>query len=488
VEDFFSTEEGGRLGDRLGRTSNRYRAAAMGDMSPGRVVINAQRSGSSASEVVTTIAATALIAASWWYYSAPFTVLLVTAGIIIICFSIPWPLPLSLAFVSLSMFRIHEAYPILFPYKLPLVTAGLLVVSVVLLWGRVRASWPIELRLFLFFFAVASLSGVFAVNPGASFLFWTGTFWKVGAVTLILAWLPKTAEDLELAARAMVISGGAVAVVAIRNKALGLDLVEVTRVTVGRELDSSLGDPNDLAFILLVPLGLAAALVAFRCGVVNRLIGLISAPLIFTAILFTQSRGAIVGLACMFGALSLRYVRSKAILIIAGVVAAAILYVAMGIDERVSGGAAEEGVGESAVGRIDAWRAALVSAVRHPVLGIGINNFELFSVRLLGRVRAVHSTWLAVLAETGPFGLLTFGGMLCTAALGAWRSFLCLEIHQGAGRAVAFGLVLGFAGLIGAGSFLSQAFNWPFYVVVALAIATSRYTAEFQNTTSNRAA
>ncbi len=47
------------------------------------------------------------------------------------------------------------------------------------------------------------------------------------------------------------------------------------------------------------------------------------------------------------------------------------LIVLAGISDRASGGAAEEGVDESAMGRIYAWQAAINMAIANPFTGVG---------------------------------------------------------------------------------------------------------------------
>ncbi|MEI8597436.1 hypothetical protein P4S64_06830 [Vibrio sp. M60_M31a] len=49
----------------------------------------------------------------------------------------------------------------------------------------------------------------------------------------------------------IILAGGLIAVVALYNSASGIGLVEGTRVTIGRQLGSVLGDPNDLSLVLM---------------------------------------------------------------------------------------------------------------------------------------------------------------------------------------------------------------------------------------------
>ena len=77
--------------------------------------------------------------------------------------------------------------------------------------------------------------------------------------------------DFALAARAFVLAGMLVAGVALSNAANQIGLVEGTRVTIGRDIGSVLGDPNDLSLVLLFPLSFAIALVLTpRTGLPSR--------------------------------------------------------------------------------------------------------------------------------------------------------------------------------------------------------------------------
>ena len=58
---------------------------------------------------------------------------------------------------------------------------------------------------------------------------------------------------------------------------MGIGLVEGTRVTIGREIGSVLGDPNDLALVLMFPASFAVSLIATQgVGKSSRLLGLLA--------------------------------------------------------------------------------------------------------------------------------------------------------------------------------------------------------------------
>jgi O-antigen ligase len=114
-----------------------------------------------------------------------------------------------------------------------------------------------------------------------------------------------------------------------------------------------------------------------------------------------------------------------------------ILFAVAGISDRASGGNAEIGIDESAMGRLYAWQAAWNMGLDNPIFGVGISNFYynyfFYSTHWDGLNHAVHSTWLGVLAEIGIIGFVV------------------------------------------SGTFLTQGFLWPIYLQLALVAALQHY-------------
>jgi putative inorganic carbon (hco3(-)) transporter len=341
---------------------------------------------------------------------------------------------LCLIFIVFSFFRIHEAFPALNPLRIPSLVAipTLLVLGWHIALSRsIKPFWSKELKSFSVFFVLATIGVLFAVNRTAALTYWTATYWKIGIMVVAIAWLTREPKDFLLAARALVIAGSAIAIVAITNKLGGIGLVEGTRVTIARDMGSVLGDPNDLSLVLLFPLGFAACLVAYPTGWLNKIIGLVGTALIIWGIVCTQSRGGFLGIVATFGVVGLRVVKSKVTFITVGCFMAVALFAGMGISKRASGGAKEQGIDESSMGRIYAWQAAWKMAATHPLNGVGIDNFTgnyyFYSPHWDGNNHAVHSTWFNVLAETGFPGLIAFVTMIVTCLRSSYQSMVRLD-------------------------------------------------------------
>ena len=105
-----------------------------------------------------------------------------------------------------------------------------------------------------------------------------------------IAWLARSPGEFGLVSRLLVLAGITISSVALFNKVNGIGLVEGTRVTIGRDIKSVLGDPNDLSLVLLFPLCFAGGLVVTRgMSWLSRLFGLIASLMMMLAIVATQS-------------------------------------------------------------------------------------------------------------------------------------------------------------------------------------------------------
>ncbi|MGX1925058.1 O-antigen ligase family protein [Vibrio sp. NH-7] len=396
-------------------------------------------------------------------------------------------------FVLFSFFRIHEAFPALYSLKIPLLLS--LGALSALMWHtiisrQVKTYWHPNLTQLAAFWLLVIIGIVFASNPGISIAFFKNIYWKIIVMTLAIAWLVDTEDAVKKIATLIIISGILISGVAIFNSLNGIGLVEGTRVTIGRHLGSMLGDPNDLSLVLMFPLAFAISFATTKNIGMARLLGIVGVLLAIWAVLATQSRGGLLGSLAVFGMFGLRLIKSKTLLITLGVVAASALFLAAGISDRQSGGAAEEGIDASAMGRLYAWEAAFKMAVSNPLTGVGLDNFYVnyffYSPHWDGLNHAVHSTWFGVLAETGFLGLLVFIWLIIGLLKTSRQTMKSLDANPALFSplfvATSMAVYAGIVGTIVSGTFLTQGFTWPIYILAALCIAISRIT---QNSTQN---
>ncbi len=390
-----------------------------------------------------------------------------------------------LAFVIFSFFRIHEVFPFLEPLKLPLLLA-LAALFVIFLRATISQNlnpyWCPQFTFLMLFFLLVTIAIPFASNIAIAKNAWTGVYSKIIIMTFVIAWMMRKESYFITASRLYIFAGACVGLMAIYNKLNGIGLVEGTRVTIGRDIGSLLGDPNDLALVLLYPMSFAiATFLEKSLSTFERLFSFSTFCILFYALLATQSRGGLLGFLAVVSLFAYNRVRSKLLLVSGGAIAVAVLFIVAGISDRSSGGAAEEGIDESAMGRIYAWEAAWNMALDNPVFGVGISNFYYnyfyYSSHWDGQNHAVHSTWFGVLAESGFVGLLLFICLIASTLIMSLKMLKKLnnDKHSPGIRVALNAAPAGIIGFIISGTFLTQGFIWPVYLQIALVIALKRY-------------
>ena len=422
-----------------------------------------------------------LFAAAWWLLPHPIVIIAACLAPLAIYGVLKLPFIIILSFVIFSFCRIHEAFPFLNPLRIPQLLALSALFALgwhIVVTGKIKPFWDDTFNWVGLFFFLVFTGLFFATSRDIAITAFKDSYIKIIIMTFAIAWLTRTPKDFLLSLYLLTLSGAAVAGVALWNKVNGIGLVEGTRVTVGRELGSILGDPNDLALVLMFPISFAISLMLHKgLGLIARLVGAISTIALFSAVIATQSRGGLLGVMAVFGLFAYRRITNKFIFFGGGAVVAMGLFVMAGISGRASGGAAESGVDASAMGRIWAWQAAWGMALANPFSGVGLKNFfsnyYFYSPHWDGLNHAVHSTWFGVMAETGILGIIIFVIMVVQLIRDAIKTtddgIQCKA--PAAIQAASEANLAAILGIVVSGTFLTQGFTWPIYVVASLIIA-----------------
>ncbi|MDK9774357.1 O-antigen ligase family protein [Vibrio sp. B181a] len=435
------------------------------------------------SQIAAATTITAVIAAAWLVVPHPIFIVAICFAPLAILFVLNQTFWLVTLFVIFSFFRIHEAFPAIYNFKIPLLLSigALGALSFHLLISRqLTVYWHPSLKWLFIFWALVILSIAFASSRDIAITAFKNTYWKIIVMTLAITWLITTPKQLAQMSKAIMVAGLLVGLVALYNASNGIDLVEGTRVSIGRSFGSMLGDPNDLALVLMFPLAFTVSqLVEQRSSIWIRGFALLTCLILFLSILETQSRGGLLGALSVFGYFASKHIKCKTLVFILAVVAAISLYIIAGINGRVSGGAAEAGIDASAMGRLYAWEAAFKMALDNPLTGVGLDNFYynyfFYSSYWDGMNHTVHSTWFGVLAETGFIGLIVFIILIVSLIKTSLRSISLLTKQSDITLSVGANAVLsGLIGTIVSGTFLTQGFVWPIYILAALNIVINR--------------
>ncbi|MDW6023081.1 O-antigen ligase family protein [Mesorhizobium sp. BAC0120] len=426
-----------------------------------------------------------LVSLAWRMSTNPYTPLLVVILFVCIVSALSWPSAFLMLFVIFSVFRIHEVLPVLQPMQIPLLLSELGLASV--LWHmflsrRVKPFLSHELIAMLTFFAIVSLGVFFAKTYDLAYSYWSENYIKLIMITLALAWSMQEPSDFRSATYFITFSGTLIGAMTIWNRVSGTGLVELTRSALAAEFGSPLSDPNVLALTLIFSLSYALSLLLSPTRAGDRTLGIAATAVATAAVICTQSRGGLLAFVAVIGVGVARMLKSRGTILVIVPAVVAGLYFGMDLSQRVSGGDADL-TDESANGRLYAWQAAIGMAIDRPLTGVGMNNFAnefyTYTPVWLDRPITAHSIWFQVLGEVGVPGLLVFITIIVLAFRSLIRTDRLLSQRADAREMQGFtsATLLALVGLCVGGSFLSQAYDWILYVILAMSAALSRWAA-----------
>jgi probable O-glycosylation ligase (exosortase A-associated) len=192
-----------------------------------------------------------------------------------------------------------------------------------------------------------------------------------------------------------------------------------------RALEEGYGvmDNNCVAIAMVTCFGLAFFMGLGRGRWWGRVVALLAAALIGNVILFSFSRGGILALFVTGGVTFFLLPRRwPNYLIFAAAVAAGVCLMDADMWSRfLTSFGGETGLEASAASRLVLWRNCLSLAVRHPLFGIGPDQFGLYAPQFgweLGKEG--HSLWLQNLAEVGVPGLCMLAGFFGLTVVRLW--------------------------------------------------------------------
>jgi putative inorganic carbon (hco3(-)) transporter len=406
---------------------------------------------------------------------APLLVPLVAAIVALACSS---AFALLMVFVTFLFLRPADFFPELASLPLAEVAAlsaiGMLFLSKLVRRDFTLASSPAHKWILLLVVGIV-LSSLFSTNSTQSFDFLRNVFVKVLVLWFLILNIVDSKQRVVVMQAIISILTGVLGGYAIWAKTNQVDLVEETRaVFVG-----VLGDPNDLAFTLLV--GVAFALEAFRSFRSHlRWLFLTAGVLAVVGIVMTQSRGGLFGLAiCMYFWVRTFGWRREVVLALTVAGAAAAITLG-GIADRRTVNADLFTVDDSAQGRVDAWYAGMRMARHNPLFGVGFDrateNFGRYAVNPVSwRPKTSHNMYVQAGAETGLLGFIPFMLLLAFGVRTSRR--LRAQLREDTPdweRAYLRSQLPTLAGILVAGFFLSVAWSWFLFLLLAQAAASER--------------
>jgi O-antigen ligase len=296
---------------------------------------------------------------------------------------------------------------------------------------------------------------------------------------LLVCTAVASASDLRLLAWAFVAGAALTTLLPLAGVAAGTD--------EGGRFGGDLGNPNNLAAVVLPALALVGFMLVAARGRGERLLLAAAGAVLIVAFVRTESRGGLVGLGVMaVAAIALAGPARRrvlaALLLLCGAVALWFAAIAPG-DARSR---ATDFSTAHSTGRVDLWHVAERMAANHPLGGIGIDNFtaleptylpsELDVARadLVLRGTLIHNTYLNLLAELGVVGAALFAALVIgalAAALAAIRTLA--QRGDRPTELLARGLATGAVGMLAAYVFFSAQYEKQLWIVLGALLALS---------------
>jgi O-antigen ligase len=254
----------------------------------------------------------------------------------------------------------------------------------------------------------------------------------------------------------------------------------------GSRLSGGIGDPNELALVLVPALALAFFAIPGSRGAIERWVLGASATIIALALLETGSRGGLIALAVSATAALILggQARPRVLAAVLGCGALGLTYFVLVAPPDVRGRVVHFTAGGGS-GRTDLWSVARRVASDHPVLGVGIGNFQEVEPAYASRTtnlsevdlvvddpHLVHNSYLELVAELGIPGLAIFVALLGAAIALGWRAVRAFARSGDSDlELIARGLLVGLSGMLAASFFLSAEYEKQLWLLVGFAAA-----------------
>ena len=259
---------------------------------------------------------------------------------------------------------------------------------------------PSEVNLVLLFILTAALSIPLAIDPLIAWQEFSGTFMRAILVFIVIVNVVRTEARLKVLLSVSIITAVLLSIGAINEYRLGLMTIEGYRA--GGRGTGLFGNTNDMALHLVTMLPLSVAFFFGSRGPLRKATYAICAALMIFAIVLSYSRGAFLGALIAFAFFAFKIGRRSKIEIAAVVLIAAvgmILVAPSGYGNRLLSIFIPE---LDANGSADSRRGELVRsiyvALRHPLLGIGMGNYQ---PNMSYRGLVTHNSYTQIASEMG---------------------------------------------------------------------------------------
>lgn len=334
---------------------------------------------------------------------------------------------------------------------------------------------PTELNLVLLFMVTALLSIPLAIDPAIAFTEFRGTYIRGVLIFIVIINVVRTEARLKALLFLAIVTALCLSIGAANDYRLGLMLIEGYRAS-GRGT-GIFGNTNDMALHLVTVLPISIAFFFGSKTVSKKVLHAACAVVMIFGILLSYSRGAFLGMLVAFVFFALKIGKRSRIEIAAVVLAltgAIILLAPSGYGTRLLSifipGLDAEGSADSRRGEL---LRSLYIALRHPLLGIGMGNYQ---PNMSYRGLVTHNSYTQVASEMG-MAALVFYTMFIVSPLRK-LSVIVRETFGARQKSNFYYLALGLQAsllvFMVSSFFLSVAYAWNVYYLVGYAVCFRR--------------
>jgi O-antigen ligase len=354
------------------------------------------------------------------------------------------------------------------------VTLGFFIPTQLSLEGTLTARPP-EVNLVLLFCLTGLLSIPFAINREAAWVEFSGTFIRCVVIFIVIVNVVRTEARLKSLIFLAMAAGIWLSVQAVNDYRLGLMTVEGYRAA-GRGT-GIFGNTNDMALHLVTILPISVALMVGSKGAARKLLYGACAAMMISAIVLSYSRGAFIGMLIVFLFIAWKLGSSRRLEIVFAVLALAGVIVLLAPDKYGSRLLSIFIPSLDAEGSADSRRGELFRsiyiALRHPLLGIGMGNYQ---PEMSYKGLVTHNSYTQVAAEMGMSALVCYVMFIVTPLkkLGQIARETFETRRDSRFYYLALGLQASLIAYLISSFFLSVAYVWYVYYLVAYAVCLRR--------------
>jgi len=364
------------------------------------------------------------------------------------------------------------------PYWIALAMLLVFIPSQFIAEGTLTAR-PKEVNLVLLLGLIALLSIPQAINLDIAWDVFYSLYSKTIIVFIVLVNSLRTERRLRTMILLALVTGGIMSTTALIDYSAGRTGVYVERAIVS--ISNMFGEPNSLAMHLVTMIPIALAMTIGSSNVLKKLLYLGGSLAMIAGVFATFSRGGFLGLMAVGLVLAWKLGRKNRFAVVGLVsiaVIAAMLFAPGGYGTRVS---SIINLGDSSASA----RQALLTrsiwvALTSPFLGVGIGNLRI----VLIHDQVSHNSYTQVGGDMGLIALTLYLMFLIIPyrRLAAIERETLKEEHHSRYYYLAIGLQASLVGYMVSSFFLSVAYEWYGYFLVAYAVCLRRLYQQHKTT------